>query len=327
MKEETPWDIITRCFNNKATPNELELLEDWLKNDYNKRLFNEAHQAFETSGAVPELLYPDEKIAWKKILKQISREKSAFIFFRLKYIAAAVIIALLSLSISWQISKIKYNNLSELETEIIAPPGQKSMIVLPDSSIVWLNSGSTLSYRADFNHTDRILKLNGEAFFKVHHDHSKRFTVKTGILDVNVYGTSFNIKNNDNDDFMEVTVNEGLVGLSNINGEIRKLSFGEVATLDKNTSKIQFSKTNAEIINAWVNNELVFDNTPLEEVVKYMERWYGVTISTDNIKKGKHNYTFRIKTESLREMLEMMKVMTPLEYEINGKEVKIKYQN
>ena len=46
MKEETPWDIITRCFNNKATPNELELLEDWLKNDYNKRLFNEAHQAF-----------------------------------------------------------------------------------------------------------------------------------------------------------------------------------------------------------------------------------------------------------------------------------------
>jgi hypothetical protein len=40
---------------------------------------------------------------------------------------------------------------------------------------------------------------------------------------------------------------------------------------------------------------------------------------------GKHNYTFKIKTESFREMLEIMKVMTPIEYEINGKEVKIRY--
>jgi len=327
MKEETPWNIIARCFNNKATPNELEKLEDWLKDDYNNRLFNEAYLAFKTSGTVPGLLFPDKKLAWKKIGKQISRGKSAFIFFRLKYVAAAIIFMLLSLSVSWQISKIKLNALSKLETQIIAPPGQKSLILLPDSSLVWLNSGSTLSYSANFNHSDRQIKLSGEAFFKVHHDKSKRFTVKTGILDVNVYGTAFNIKNHDNDDFLEVTVNEGLVGLSNNKGEIRKLSVGEMATLDKNTNKIEFSQTNAEIINAWTDNELVFDNTRLEDVVKYLERWYGVTISIDNGMKGKHNYTFRIKTESLREMLEMMKVMTPLEYEINGKEVKIKYKN
>lgn len=146
-----------------------------------------------------------------------------------------------------------------------------------------------------------------------------------GTLHVDVYGTSFNIKNYSNDAGQEITVVEGLVGVSDGEKEIRRLTKNEQASLDKISGQITFTKADPDLVTSWKNNELVFKNTPLEEVAKYMERWYGVNIMIDDKMKGEHKYTFKVKTESFREMLEMMKIMTPFDYEINGKDVKIRY--
>jgi transmembrane sensor len=331
MENNIPWNIIAKCFRKQATPEELDRLENWMKSgEENKKIVEEIFNVYTVTGTLPPLLTPDKEKAWKRIERYITRSGNPIkpLFEKFKYVAAAVAILLIAVTAFW-IASPTSNDAPALQqyTEIVAPLGQKAKIVLPDSSYVWLNSGSSLKYRGSFNIKEREVFLKGEAFFDVKHNKSKGFRVKTGILDVNVYGTAFNVKNYDNDTHQEITVAEGKVGVSGRGKEIRQLMPGEQALLNKKSNKFTFAKTDPEIVSSWKNNELIFDNTPLTEVIKYMERWYGVNITIGSEMKGKHNYTFKIKTESLTEMLEKMKVMTPLSYNIDGKNVKIHYTN
>jgi ferric-dicitrate binding protein FerR (iron transport regulator) len=330
MKNSTPWHIITKFFQKTITQEELSKLNNWLKEDTeNEVLLSEAYNIYSVTHYPPQPFSPDIEMAWKKIDKRLSPARTAKknLFGKIKYAAAVAAVFAVALSYIWLNNESKKSQTAQLHTEIVTPMGQKTMVILPDSSIVWLNSGSSLKYNGDFNLKERKVVLKGEGYFEVKKNTSKRFRVKTGMLNVDVYGTAFNIKNHGDDNFQEITVAHGRVGISDINGEIKQLTRGDQALVNKDLNTITFRKSVPDVVSAWRNNELIFDNTPLEEVIKYMERWYGVNITIDVAMKGKHNYTFKIKTESLREMLEMMKVMTPLEYEINGQDVKIRYAN
>jgi len=330
MENNIPWNIIVKFIQTQASPEEQLQLEKWLDEDKeNRKVFNEIFNINHINGSSPKLLVPDKEKAWQNIDRQISKKVNPVLNFfnKFKYAAAIVVILVIGFLFLLEKNNNRIEQLLQLQTEIVSPMGHKIRVVLPDSSLVWMNSGSTLKYQTNFNLKEREVLLYGEAFFEVHENKSKIFRVKTGILNVDVYGTAFNIKNYDDDDFQEITVIEGRVGISDNEKEIRQLTVGENALLNKETKTIIFSETNPNVVCAWKNNELVFDNTPFEEVIKSLERWYGVHIAIDRAMIGKHNYTFKVKTESFHEMLEMMKVMTPLDYEINGEYVKIKYAN
>ena len=331
MAQNIPWLIILNHLQNKASDEELEELNKWLEEDKeHRRIASEIFDIFSVTSEIPELFTPDKEKAWNNISTQLTTKPTSFLqlFNRFKYAAAVAAILLIGFISFWLINDSYNHRFLQQQTEIVTSPGQKSMVVLPDSSVVWLNSGSSLKYQGNFNLKERVVTLKGEAFFKVQKNKSKRFRVKTGILDVDVYGTAFDVKNYSEDDIQEITVASGKVGISHNGKELRQLTSSEQVLFDKSTNEIEFTHANdAGAISAWKNDELIFDNTPLEEVIKYLERWYGVNITIEDAMKGKHNYTFRIKTESFREMLEMMKLMTPLEYEINGKDVKIRYAN
>ncbi len=331
MEEKTPWMIISRYLHNEATPEEKEILKKWMEEDsVNRKTFDEVSAVYKLTSSIPLPISPDKQNAWKKIESKItaSRNPVSSFFRKFNYSAAAVAVLLIGVSLYIIINQSVNNRLLQNQvTEFVAPLGQKAKIVLPDSSLVWLNSGSSLKYGGNFNLKERIVIMDGEAFFEVKKDMEKKFRVRTGILDVVVYGTSFNIKNHMLDDFQEITVAEGTVWLWNNGRGIRQLRRGDQAIMDKMSNKIIFRTGQPEVVAAWKNDELVFDNTPIEEVVKYLERWYGVNITIDEAMKKKHNYTFKVKTETFREMLELMKIITPLTYKIDGKEVRIKYAN
>lgn len=327
MENNIPWNGIVKNLKGNTTPDEQAVLNDWLEEDENhSKIFTEIKNVYTLTSTVPRYFFPDKEKAWRKIDSQTRNPnfKIRQLFSRLKYTAAAVFLLLISLILFWTY----HNHILEerkLLSEIVAPPGQKTMVVLPDSSLVWLNSGSSLKYNGNFNVKDRELVLKGEAYFDVKRNETKKFRVQTGILTVQVYGTAFNVKNYDDDNFQEITVSEGRVGISDKTKELKQITSGQQAILNKSTNKLTLSKKEPDIVSSWKDNELKFDNTPLDEVVKYLERWYGVNINIDATMVGKHNYTFKIKTESLTEILEKIKVMTPIAYEINGKDVKIRY--
>ena len=80
-------------------------------------------------------------------------------------------------------------------------------------------------------------------------------------------------------------------------------------------------------LTSWINNSLIFEDQPLQEVANYLQGWYGVSISLNpELAKSKHRYTFKVKTESLREVLNMISVVTPIAYKIEGEKVTITYK-
>lgn len=151
------------------------------------------------------------------------------------------------------------------------------------------------------------------------------FRVKTGAVSVEVYGTAFDVKNYKEEKKVEVTVENGNVGVMRDGNKLADLTKGKQVSINKETNELLLASPLVEVVTAWKNNELVFDGTPFEEVIRYLERWYGVNITIQEQMRKRHNYTFKVKTETLTELLKLLQEITPLQYKIEGKNVTIRY--
>ncbi|MDN5203907.1 FecR family protein [Fulvivirgaceae bacterium BMA10] len=160
-------------------------------------------------------------------------------------------------------------------TTIQTLASEKSELYLPDSSHVFLNAFSVLSYKPNNWEKERSVSLEGEAFFKV--AKGSKFDVETPGGLVSVLGTQFNVRQRDN--VFEVVCYEGLVQVK---------SAGKTITLEKTEV---FRVRNGEIDDdkmisnspSWIANESLFKSTPFSEVIDEFERQYGVTIQAQQL--------------------------------------------
>jgi ferric-dicitrate binding protein FerR (iron transport regulator) len=321
MDKMIPWNRIVEYVRSgrKDVDNELE---SWInESQEHKDLFNELLVVHELNDKKPEPFSPDTKKAWKTIIERVNtstiRPGSGSIMLK---IAAAIILLMLGFSISLLIDR-KIEDSNSL-TRIQAPNGQKAHVMLPDSSTVILNGGTTLVYANNFL-SDRKVELSGEALFDVKKSEGKHFIVQTDHIDVDVYGTLFNVKAYGKDAEIEIALVEGKIGLSQNGQTISDLSPGQAAIYNKASNSIMRKHENMSKIIAWSNDQLIFEDMTFQEIATYLERWYGVEIELQESLKKQHRYTFNVKTESLRELLNLISLITPIDYKIDGKNVKI----
>ncbi|MCG6190664.1 FecR family protein [Maribellus maritimus] len=277
---------------------------------------------------------PTPEIDLKHILYKIhfdinTKEKdtqisvSRRLYNQISKVAVILLLPLLGLGI---FLTIKYWNETPQFSEIIAPKGEKVQFVLPDGSTGYLNSGSTLKYAYPFSKKRRV-ELNGEGFFTVVHD-KNTFTVQVQDMKVEVHGTRFNVCAYDDDPEIVTTLEEGSVSvIRDMDGKEIKITPGQQAVFNKKTHKIKNKKVDVDLYVSWKDNMLRFQNAPFADVVKKMERWYDIKIVLDDKLKYTQRYTMTIKTESLREMLNLMTVTTPMKYEIKEDIVYITLKN
>jgi Fe2+-dicitrate sensor, membrane component len=327
MAPNTPWDTIYRSIQSGESPVDEHLIL-WLNaNPANGMLYNELRTIWQKTGSLPEPFTPNKAKAWRKVQKKAFEQSRPAKVRRIasysRNVAAAILLVAVTIWATTLLQKPKTVGYAQ----VIAPMGQKTQVILPDGSTVWLNGGSTIKYPTSFNEEKREVFLKGEGFFQVTKNKKKQFVVHVSDLEVKVFGTSFNVKKYITDPEVEVGLQTGSVALEKEENPLVKLVPGEIAYYNKQKKTIRVAKTDMNIVSAWTNNELVFDNKPFSEVAKYMERWYGVNIDLDTSLSKNHSYTFRIKTESLREMLELINIMTPIRYEINGSHVKVTNRN
>lgn len=319
MKEnEVPIHEIIRYIATDGIENEGEVRR-WIDDSIeNRKIYHDLLNVWQISGSLPEHFTPDKNNAWQKVRKQIhSKKRRLNTYRRLSQIAAALIVIFFSIWIGTRLDNTK--NLISY-TEVISPAGQKTRVILPDSSTVMLNSDSRIRYRNDFN-SFRYIKLEGEAYFDVRKDISKQFVVNTSELDVKVYGTSFDVKAYKEDQTVDVGLKLGSVGIERNGREILKLIPGQLATFDNKEKKINVQKLNIDVISAWVRDEMIFDEEPIDKIFKYLERWYGIEISYSPELTDGELLTFTIKTESLIEALTYINLIKPISYKIEGKRV------
>ena len=321
MDKMIPWNKIVEYVRNGRKDADSEL-ENWISEiQEHADFFNELLAIHELNKNIPDAFLPDKDKAWSSITHRVNKSKARPRLGQMMMkVAAAIILLMLGFSLSLLIDqKVEVGHGL---TRIQAPNGQKAHIMLPDSSTVILNGGTTLVYADNFL-SERKVELTGEALFEVKKSDEKYFTVHTDRIDLDVYGTLFNVKAYSKDAEIEIALVEGKVGLSQNGQAISDLSPGQVAIYNKESNSIMRKHENMSKIIAWSKDQLIFEDMTFEEIATYLERWYGVEIELQESLKKQHRYTFNVKTESLRELLNLISLVTPIDYKINGKNVKI----
>jgi len=221
--------------------------------------------------------------------------------------------------------------LEDLRYNIIKVPyGKVFNIELSDGTMVYLNSGTSLKYPVNFiNGIDREVFIDGEAFFEVSNNKVSKFKVVSNNTSAHVYGTKFNFKNYPEDDFSEIILTEGSLGVSQYSSdpdrEILIIKPGEKAKLIFSDGKIERSRVNTSLYTSWINGRVAFRNESLPSMIQKLERIYNVVIINNNkeIEEKYFTATILYKEESINDVLSYLSQVYGLEYQIINNKILI----
>ncbi|MEO5997842.1 MAG: FecR domain-containing protein [Chitinophagaceae bacterium] len=234
-----------------------------------------------------------------------SRESSFKLNTYLKYAAIFIFAAgISSLYFYYQNESKPVQTTNLFNTSVVSENGQRSKVILPDSSVIWLNSGTQLTYNSDFGHKNRDIKLTGQALFQVTKNKKLPFIVNCNELKVKVLGTRFDIDAYPTDENIRVALQTGSVELLHSKNETfhYHLIPGEMAQFNNNSEKVVIHEVNMDRITAWTDGILYFNDSPMKEVLVKLERKYNIDIEVKNTKIYKSVFTATIKNETLEEI-------------------------
>lgn len=150
-------------------------------------------------------------------------------------------------------------------------------ITLSDGSRVWLNAGSSITFPVAFVTNKRNVSITGEAYFEVAHDAAKPFYVTKGNMEVKVLGTRFNVDAYDDEPNIKVTLVEGSIRMSVVDGQSLILKPGQQATIH-NFRLTTSDNVDIEQITAWKKGLFDFDGMSLKEAAPQLEHWYDIKV-------------------------------------------------
>jgi transmembrane sensor len=206
----------------------------------------------------------------------------------------------------------------------IAPEGSISQIVLPDSTLVALNSGSEIKYAINSKKKIREIFLNGEAWFDVKKNKKRTFVVHTSFYDVMVMGTQFNVKAYTEDNEIVTTLEKGSVNVvssGNFKMKSRILKPGEQLVYNVHDNFLETNKVNTRIYTSWKENKLIFINMNLSELIVLLERKYGVDIEVERNITLDYHYDGTFRNETILEVMDILKETLPVDYKIEGQKI------
>jgi transmembrane sensor len=210
-------------------------------------------------------------------------------------------------------SEVTYNTLH-------VPNGGMYQIELPDGTTVWLNSATSLQFPTQFVGKERVVSVDGEAYFEVQKDKKKPFIVKTPTADITVLGTHFNVSSYSDDDFFAATLLEGSVRLSASNQGIANvvLKPGQKGSLVKGeNSPIAVNEVDAYQEIAWKDGKFFFEKEKLGTITTKLGRWYNVDFRFEDQSVANYIFTGVAKKEQpIEYLLDIISKTSNMKFEI-----------
>lgn len=218
---------------------------------------------------------------------------------------------------------------SLIYNELIVPEGRRFKIILSDSTVVFLNSGTKFKFPKSFiDNGNRDVYVWGEGYFSVAKDKERPFIVHTEAIDVQVYGTKFNVRAYVEDGEVKTSLVEGSVGVKSILNPEKFTTIvpGEAALYDARLESLSVQKVVIENDIAWIEDRLLFIGEPFEEVVKKIERSYGVKIinQNDNLNNVRFYGDFDINQENVKDVLDAFAAIEFFEYTVENNTITLK---
>lgn len=249
-------------------------LARWIANELSEEELiafkkTKAYQEFSKINDTASSFYletPDIESAYTKVKTKKSQKSKVRKLYPYYSVAASI---LLILGLFWFINS---------SVTITAAYGKKLLAELPDGSKVHLNAGSEIRYKRFFWNSEKVVRLEGEAYFDVVRD-AQGFKVISESGQVEVLGTRFNIT--DRKQIFEVVCYSGKVSVKKKNAEkVYILEKGEKVSMAKDEIT---SSTSVNTLPDWINGISIFKNKPLSDVLAALERQYDITIKENNV--------------------------------------------
>jgi ferric-dicitrate binding protein FerR (iron transport regulator) len=278
-------------------------------------------------------------------------------FFAIKYLAyaaslfAVVVFSWLYFSYNQSVKDVQKN--AGLITHIEAPLGSRSQVILPDGSTIWLNAGSSIRYSGEFSRRNREVFLVGEAFFNVEKQDIP-FVVNAFDISFTVLGTSFNLKAYNDEEVIEATLVSGSLLIEDADGKAKrfrdlvlkpnqKATFHRVsgdlalqsepesaideqivAQVTRPLARIEVRQKQSVVPEiSWKDGVLIVEGEPLSELARKLERRFDVIFEFKDERLKNFKYSGTLKDQTLEQVLQAMKLTSPIEYQLEDKTVTI----
>lgn len=321
--------LIGKYLTGKESKEDFGTLQEWINQSVeNQKLFNSLKENKNIADSFDEFENFNKEIAWKRYMEHInnlSLQKSinwwrfAAVFFFL--VGCAGILGYLTKE-NTAIPQVTNTAIpqvtNETYTTISTNYGQNSKVILPDSSVVWINSGTTLSYNTKFAVNNRKIKLIGQAFFHISRNEKIPLTVTSKDLEVKVLGTKFDVSSYPEDQNISIVLESGSVELlkAKDHSVIQELKPGEKAEFDTENRKLSISNVDVYNFTSWKDGILIFKDESMANVLEKLERRYNIDIEVKNKRVYQLIFNATIVNESIEEIFDLMRFTCAITYTI-----------
>lgn len=346
---ENIWEIISREIAGEATPEEDVLFEKWLNEDSNRQVFESLSNI--RMANFKKNSQTESKKVFADIQHRIALRNKRIRLYALTGIAAAA--ALLLFVVNIFLKDAPLTPTVQALVEVTSPIGSRASVVLEDGTKAWLNAGTNLSYPKDYGENNRDVFLKGEAYFEVTKNMEIPFVVHANGVNITALGTTFNVKAYVEEENVETTLTEGSVkveyadewygnesvilqpnqkAVCKIGQNIQVSDLKDVNTIQtEKESDIQSKNIvivepveDSRVYTSWKDSKWVFKHEKLGNLSRKLERRYGVTIVFEEEGIKNHIVSGTFLDEDLTQALETLKLIAPIQYQIDHKTVFLK---
>lgn len=320
IMEKTDYiQLFDKYLQKKASSEDVQVLIQWLKSEDSFQDWGDEEwevASLNMDIKLQQKLLGEIKkniIGKEKTQISIKKNKHRKLYLWTARIASAILLFLLT---GFSVYYYAMEQLKMQDMIVSVEKGQKANIILPDGSKVWVNSDSKLVYGSRFTAKERILELEGEAYFEVAPDKNRPFIVETRDLSVKALGTSFDVKSYKEDNCVSTVLMTGKVEVWSENEKLY-LEPNQRILFDKSTGKMEKSKvTDAAGFSSWMYNVLNFEEETFENIVRTLQRLYNTRIVFESESLKKYRFTGSPGNTSLESILQILSLTSPLSYEV-----------
>ena len=312
-------ELLHKTLENRATAAEAASVAEWLATDSGQAWASRyIGRDFDRQESASERIFARIKTA-------LTRSRRRRILFR---VAAVVIPVALVLGVALRLDRQVGGIFSDAEYgEFVVDRGRRTQCLFQDGTVAHLNSESKIHYPVKFGLFERRIRLEGEAYFEVTHNPRRPFVVEFEGGEIQVLGTSFNVKAYRDDDIVAVTLDEGRVVLDDRRGGRFELSPSEQLLYDRRSGEGRIVRgADAIRYSIWKDDVISFRDTPLAEVLETLSRWYDVRFETDGQPDRPISYTFATDNTLLDSVLREMELISPVRFERTKTEIKVSFR-
>jgi len=317
-------------FSGELSGEDRAIVDAWrAESPENKEEFRQLQKAWDSYPLLQEMEQYNAFEALRKVNDRIRERETRQWLMRFQRIAAVLIIPLSAYTGYLVFKNNSYKEVTQSEPvwqTICTPPGVKSRFFLPDSSAVWLNSSSSITYPVAFSGKTRKVKITGEAFLDVKKNEVQPFVVDLGKINVKVFGTRFDVINFENEQQTDVILESGSISLVQGTGNQEKvmatLRAGDMAVFERVNNNLEIKSVKTEKYTAWTEGKLIFREDSMDEVVRKLNRCFNVQIEVADSKILEYIYTATFQNESIDQILELLTISAPIRYQVIQREKK-----